>query len=877
MLGRNPMRFNKTRLRDNRGLRNKFFDCQMSGGILIAIACVISVAGCSRLGSTGPLNQGRIPFPPQPLRDASSESVAAEKAKAMESAKTARDLHAIDNVDNAKLANQVRSETNPARDAVQDLKARPPKLSQLPSTTLYAEPVIDNAQQVAFEEKENDFDPARQPPAEIFAQPLAKTKDDQFFDPRPVKPTVNPEKFVASDPQPAALQAGMLNPIRDNRTPATESQRIMLVTNTSTDVPEAHDAASAAKATEATVAVTDAIGPPLPLNRQLVKNFAPAPLRPEMPVIIEKTPEEVNNGPKVDANLKGEVYTKSAPPQIAEKPPEVKEIFAPEKAAEKVADKPVIKDELPKIEEIKVEEFQQNFSPAQSLTQTKAPEPEIKPEFKAEPSNGIEIDPTLGAQRDERLSFTAPRKITKAQPEPKPESKPVVFESKKAPLVQSPLVKKILPEVKAMPEEKKLPEVKAISEVKELPEVKEIPEAIETRVARIEQPAFAPALVEKEILPVKKCATCDHPDCNGCNIPSDNQFSEAAPTIQGRRSLAPMPVERSTEPVEIAKKNFGQVAFAPVGLPLPQTVTDDAENIAAAFNQQIPEEEFVKTNAQSDVPPVGVEAVLKLNEITWRSRLQQTISLVKDQLSSDIDSQTRTSLEINLRLLDVLSRQMGDIAKEERSFTQSENEFWQHQLEAITSMLQTPELTNEKAHDLMKHHTAHDTLVHLRHAIAELESLANLKIESGAFCTEVSGYGQFKTFASDVFESGQKVLVYCEVENYNSVQQNSASGPTFHTRLRGSYAIYDADGHAVQQAEFPVVEDIARRRRRDFYMHLPIGIGDLSNGDYELHLLVEDLGGNKTASLTPPLRFSVSSGNPVDLQARTRDDGHLVR
>ena len=120
-------------------------------------------------------------------------------------------------------------------------------------------------------------------------------------------------------------------------------------------------------------------------------------------------------------------------------------------------------------------------------------------------------------------------------------------------------------------------------------------------------------------------------------------------------------------------------------------------------------------------------------------------------------------------------------------------------------------------------------------------------------------------------------MIYCEVENYNSVEQNSQAGSTFHTRLRGSYAIYDASGHAVQQAEFPVVEDIARRRRRDFYMHLPITIGDLSNGNYELHLLVEDLGGNKTASLTPPLMFSIASESPADLQARTPNEGHFVR
>ena len=823
MLGRNKMRFNKTRLRDTHRLINELFHRQIGSGISVAIACVICVTGCSRLGSNGPLSQRKIPFPPQPLRQVSSQTVAAEKAKAMESVNAARDLRAVDSHD---IASAVRTETSPARDAVQNLKARPPKLSELPSTTLYAEPVIDKAKQVAFQGKANDFNPSAKPPAAIFSQPLAKAVDDQFVDPTPSLPTVNPERFVVSDPQPNDSQKGLLNPIRPNNGLSKEPQPILLVNDQST------------KATAATISQASEIASPDQLKQQVVKNFVPQPLRPVVPVIIEKTPAEANIGPKVDANLKGEAYSKSFQRQAVKPLSLDEQFFTPKRSPNKIVTKPVIKKELPKVQPIKVEDFKTNFSPADSFANTAPPKSESKPDS----TNGIEIDPTLGAQRESRLNFSPPRKIAKTQPEPAP----VVFQKKKAPFLMLPRVRKALPEVS------------------------------DTRIAKIAEPAFTPTLEKQEILPVKKCATCDLPDCGGCNIPAENQFSAAAPNIHRRRSLAPMAVEHSADQVEIAKKNFGQVAFTPVGLPLPETVVKDAENIVAAFNQQVPQE-LENAETQSDVPPVGVEAVLKLNEVTWRSRLQQTILLVKDQLDSDIDSQTRTSLEINLRLLDVLSRQMGDIANEERSFTQSENHFWQHQLEAITSMLQTSELADVKANDLLKHHTAHDTLVHLRHAIAELESLANLKIASGAFCTEVSGYGQFKTFISDVFNAGQKVLVYCEVENYNSVQQSSDSGSTFHTRLRGSYAIYDSAGHAVQQAEFPVVEDIARRRRRDFYMHLPITIGDLSNGDYELHLLVEDLGGNKTASLSPPLLFTISSSDPVDLQARTQNDGHLVR
>ena len=101
------------------------------------------------------------------------------------------------------------------------------------------------------------------------------------------------------------------------------------------------------------------------------------------------------------------------------------------------------------------------------------------------------------------------------------------------------------------------------------------------------------------------------------------------------------------------------------------------------------------------------------------------------------------------------------------------------------------------------------------------------------------------------------MLVYCEVENYKTVESQSVTGNDFRTRLRGSFAIYDAWGKVVQQAEFPTVDDIARKRRRDFYMYMPVTLGDLPAGQYVLHALVEDIYGNKTASLDPPLKFSV--------------------
>lgn len=871
MLGRNPLRadFNQSRLLDNNNNNNH----QLRNGLAIAVACLIFATGCSRLGNSGPLTQRRIPFPPQPLRSNPASATQATVEPTATSDKAASAAQGQRAADRFELAGQERTESNPARDQIQNLKARPPKLSDLPRTTLYAEPTFAKVEQATFEQtvaepgtsvrSSGDFNPAAEPPAQIFSQPLTAIAESLPSSPNGPAPFISSGKSTASaDPSTALTTNAQSSPTVDlpNESESVQndqlrklSQRILLVTDQSSIA----DTQSTGAEANAADSIKDVL---LPITKKTVapqvvatKTFEspPTPLLPVVPKTIEKTATEVareiaSSTPIVDPNLQGEVLARAAP-QKAQNPSE-----QPKQTAVKDAVPELTLPELtqPELSLPILERTAKDFNPVgqqeiasasliETIPEAVAAAARVASAIDVDQIERITIDPTLQAQRDRRLNFSVPLKPKTVQPEPAR----VVYQKKKAPFLITPTVSKTLPEV------------------------------ADTRIASLKQPDFIAAMNSAPVTePVKKCVTCENPDCRGCNIPSEDLFSQSAPVIRNRRSLAPMVVQPEGGDEVLEKKNFGQVSFSSADLPLPETFLNDGHNIGASFEQQIhppaPNENAAAGETQSDVPPVGVEAIMKLNAVTWRSRLQQTIGLVEKQLDSDINSQTRTSLEINLRLLDVLSRQMEDIAQEQRSFTPSENQFWQHQLEAITSMLQTSELENGRDHDLLQHHTAHETLVHLRQAIAELESLANLKIAAGVFCTEVSGYGQFESFSTDVFEPGQKVLIYCEVENYNSVEHTDGSGSKFHTRLRGSYAIYDASGHAVQQAEFPVMEDVARRRRRDFYIHLPITIGDLPEGGYELHLLVEDLGGNKTASLTPPLTFSIRAGGSANLQAR---------
>ena len=101
------------------------------------------------------------------------------------------------------------------------------------------------------------------------------------------------------------------------------------------------------------------------------------------------------------------------------------------------------------------------------------------------------------------------------------------------------------------------------------------------------------------------------------------------------------------------------------------------------------------------------------------------------------------------------------------------------------------------------------------------------------------------------------MLIYCEVENYMSNETIVDRSSGVHTKLRGSLAIYDQSGQAVQQSQYPIVDDVARKRRRDFYMYFPLQLNDLPAGQYNLVLTVEDLNGNKSASTEPAMTFTV--------------------
>ena len=113
--------------------------CFVSLKICGIIVCMLAVStGCSKLGSQQGLDR-KFPF--------SNRAAQSGIESPLQRASRSRQLRR-EQVANRVPNNPVREEV--VRD-VQNVTARPPKLSTMPKTTLFAEPVASDASQVSFE------------------------------------------------------------------------------------------------------------------------------------------------------------------------------------------------------------------------------------------------------------------------------------------------------------------------------------------------------------------------------------------------------------------------------------------------------------------------------------------------------------------------------------------------------------------------------------------------------------------------------------------------------------------------------------------------------------------------------------------------------
>ncbi len=271
--------------------------------------------------------------------------------------------------------------------------------------------------------------------------------------------------------------------------------------------------------------------------------------------------------------------------------------------------------------------------------------------------------------------------------------------------------------------------------------------------------------------------------------------------------------------------------------------------------EEIANDRSSSEKAPSDIAPLSPTGDHVPAVTPWKDQLGNLVATLEAQttaanfetLPAESQSQITMSLELMRALQAIPNRDTTTAAQ------QSE---WSRKQAAVLRELLPALIQTETGIDATADASQiKSTLQRLNTAVATLSNVSDLQLLNASFCTRIKGYGQVTQAKNSRFRAGQRLLVYCEVENFVSHQLDSDT--KFETRLLGTYSIYNDKHEVVQTVEFPEVVDAANTRRRDFFIHLPVTIEELPSGNYTLQVNVIDLGGQKSAQLPTALEFTI--------------------
>jgi len=218
-----------------------------------------------------------------------------------------------------------------------------------------------------------------------------------------------------------------------------------------------------------------------------------------------------------------------------------------------------------------------------------------------------------------------------------------------------------------------------------------------------------------------------------------------------------------------------------------------------------------------------------------RAHLVTAARALQSESQDPPDSPDQLARLARSRLLYLLAGEREEALRPIQGVAASVSEFWTKQLYALDTWLDTkriPDPTDRAA----------ATKQILEEATTELGESAPLVVRNLAFCTTVHNYGYVESFKDYAFQPGQEVLLYAEVENFAA--ESSREG--YHTALKSSYRIFDAQGRPLVDDDLPINEDYCQNPRHDFFFAFRLYVPQhIYPGRYTLKLTIEDLKSRK--------------------------------
>jgi hypothetical protein len=269
------------------------------------------------------------------------------------------------------------------------------------------------------------------------------------------------------------------------------------------------------------------------------------------------------------------------------------------------------------------------------------------------------------------------------------------------------------------------------------------------------------------------------------------------------------------------------------------TALHETTEAASARVERLP---AVVPAPQADVPPerrVDEKVVAASHEaelpVDWQSRLEEAIDALESNVDSSGKSLQDVAQQVRLRLLYLAAGRRDDAMRSISSLEPPLSDFWSEEIFGLGTLVDTALISDPSDR-------AAEAKGHLGEAVDRLGEAAPLVVRNLSFITDVQSYGVYEPFDKYEFVPNQRVLLYAEVENFES-EENSRG---YHTGLKSSYQIFDSRGRRVADHEFAVNEEYCRNRRRDFFIGYEFTLPDrIYPGKHTLQLTVSDLNSEK--------------------------------
>jgi hypothetical protein len=227
------------------------------------------------------------------------------------------------------------------------------------------------------------------------------------------------------------------------------------------------------------------------------------------------------------------------------------------------------------------------------------------------------------------------------------------------------------------------------------------------------------------------------------------------------------------------------------------------------------------------------------SESNWQAHLGSAIRSIESESKTGSKRENDIALQARLRMLYLLAGRRDDAMRPLPSAPQATQEYWSSQIYGLSTWMDA-----EKTPDASRR--AAETKRILSEALGSLGEAAPLMVRNLTFCTEVLRFGAFDAVKKTEFTSGQKVLVYAEIDNLHI--ESSAKG--YHWAVKISAQVFDKGGNRMADYGTSSADEYYQTPRHDFFVSKLYFLPRLVPGSYTLQLTTEDTLGHKVGQST---------------------------